>query len=168
MCVSLPSSDIFFHFNFLLSPIWHTPPRELQVLWRFQRLVDLHSSSFPFPHTAITLRAGSHLLFFCFVSHQKKMYTDLFHVQVVFNTMSLYRLLHGLVLYAIWLSSREASRISTSSHLQEYSFTHAFIQGGLTSSPSFIGGFTSSPSCIYSFKEVLLALLAFDHSWRFY
>ena len=145
-CVSLPSSNIFFHSNFLLSPNWHTPPRELQVLCRPQRLVDLHSSSFPFPHTAFTLRAGSHLLFFCFVSHQKKMYTDLFHVQVVFNTMSLYRLLHGLVLYAIWLSSREASRISTSSHLQEYSFTH-----------------------LHSFKEVLLALLlAFNHSWRFY
>ena len=48
-----------------------------------------------------------------------------------------------LVLYAIWLSSREASRISTSS---QYSFTH-----------------------LHSFKEVLLALLlTFNHSWRFY
>ena len=62
------------------------------------------------------------------------------------RSCSLYRLLHGLVLYAIWLSSREASRISTSSHLQEYSFTQ-----------------------LHSFKEVLLALLlACDHLWRFY
>ena len=131
MCVSLPSSNIFFHFNFLLSPSG-TPPRELQVLWRPHRLPDLQSSSFPFPHTAITLRAGSHLLF-------------------IHRPHSRPGRVRCTDCYTAWYCTRngsvqEASRISTSSHLQEYSFTQ-----------------------LHSFKEVLLALLlTFKHSWRFY
>ena len=67
------------------------------------------------------------------------------------RSCSLYRLLHGLVLYAIWLSSREASRI----YLDFFALARVFIH-----SIAFIqGGFTSSPSCMQSFKEVLLALL---------
>ena len=76
MCVSLPSSNIFFHFNFLPFPMWHTPPRELQVLWRPQRLVDLQSSSFPFPHTAIT-HCGQEVIFSSSVlSHIKRKCTQ--------------------------------------------------------------------------------------------
>ena len=111
-CVSLPSSNIFFHSNFLLSPTGiyrqgsYKYSVDLRGLSTFIHL--LSPSPIQLSHCGLEVIFSSSVL-----SHiKKKMYTDLFHVQVVFNTMSLYRLLHGLVLYTIWLSSRERQVVS--------------------------------------------------------
>ena len=93
---------------------------------------------------------SSSLLLFCLTS-KENIHRPLSRTGRVQHNVAVYRLLHGLVLYAKWLSSREASRISTSSHLQEYSFTqlHSFKEVLLALHHSIIqGGFIISPSSI--------------------
>ena len=168
MCAS--SSHIFFHFNFL-SHLAYTAEGVTSALATSE--TDRSSIIF-FPLPPYSYHTAGW--------KSPSLYTQ---TSFTSRSCSLYRLLHGLVLYAIWLSSREASRISTSSHLQEYSFTHLHsFKEVLLCSPSYIqsfmevllalhftiiqGGFISSPSCIQSFKEVLLALLLACVIQRFY
>ena len=99
------------------------------------------------------------------------LYTDLIHVQVVFAVQTATRL--GTV-RDMALFKRGKSYLDFFAPARVFFHSFAFIQGGFTSSPSYIqsfmevllalhfaiiqGGFTSSPSCIQSFMEVLLAL----------
>ena len=139
--MSLPSTNIYFHFSFLLSPIWHTPSRELQVLWRPQRLVELHLLS---PSPIQLSHCGLEVAF--------SVYTDLIHVQVV-RTATRLGTVRDMALF-----KRDKSYLDFFALARVFIHSIAYIQGG----------FTSSPSYIQSFMEVLLALhLAFNHSRRF-
>ena len=74
------------------------------------------------------------------------------------RSCSLYRLLHGTV-RDMALFKRGKSYLDFFAPARVFIHSFAFIQGGFTSSPSFI----------QLFMEVLLALqLALNHSWRFY
>ena len=99
------------------------------------------------------------------------MYTDLFHVQVVQHNVAVQTATRLGTVRDMALFKRGKSYLDFFAPARVFFHSFAFIQGG----------FTSSPSYIQSFMEVLLALhfaiiqggllallLAFNHSWRFY
>ena len=146
MCVSLPSSNIFFiSTSFYLPSGLHRQGSckcsgDLRDLPIFNHLLS--------PSPIQLSHCGLEVTF--------SLYTDLIHVQVVFAVQTATRL--GTV-REMALFKRGKSYLDFFAPARVFIHSIAFIQGG----------FTSSPSCIKSFKEVLLALLlAFKHSWRFY
>ena len=146
MCVSLPSSNIFFiSTSFYLPSGIHRQESykcsgDLRDLPIFNHL--LSTSPIQLSHCGLEVTFS--------------LYTDLIHVQVVFAVQTATRL--GTV-REMALFKRGKSYLDFFALARVFIHSFAFIQGG----------FTSSPSCMRSFMEVLLALhLAFNHSRRFH
>ena len=155
MCVSFPSSNIFFiSTSFYLPSGIHRQESykcsgDLRDLPIFNHL--LSPSPIQLSHCGLEV-----VSFLC---------TDLIHVQVVFAVQTSTRL--GAVRDMAF--KRGKSDLDFFALARVFIHSFAFIQGFTILHAIIHGGFTSSPFCIKSFKEVLLALLlACDHSWRFY
>ena len=135
MCVSLPSSNIFFSFQ--LPSISHLAYTAKRVTSALVTSETYRSSIIFFPLPPYSYHCGLEVTF--------SLYTDLIHVQVVFAVQTATRL--GTV-REMALFKRGKSYLDFFAPARVFIHSFAFIQGG----------FTSSPSCMRSFMEVLLAL----------